>query len=136
TEQTARSLLWQAAGVWAIASVRVVVPVFHAHGDTRTPVVASAFNLVAFAGLGVTLGRVLDHVGIAIAISAAGALQLVVLLVLLRRKMTRLGLSEVAASALRIAAACAVMGVVAWAIARLGRWEDGADLVDYAVLAG
>lgn len=136
TAQTARSLLWQAAGVWAIASVRVVVPVFHAHGDTRTPVVASAVNLVAFAALGIGLSRVLDHVGIAIAISAAGALQLAMLLVLLRRKMGRLGLSEVAASALRIAAACAAMSGVAWGVARLGRWEDGADLADYAVLAG
>ncbi|UJR82728.1 murein biosynthesis integral membrane protein MurJ [Sandaracinus amylolyticus] len=136
TVQTARSLLWQAAGVWAIASVRVVVPVFHAHGDTRTPVIASVVNLVVFAGLGIALSRVLDHVGIAIAISAAGALQLVMLLAMLRRKMGRLGLSEVAKGTLRIALACAAMGATSWAIARLVRWDDGASVVDMLVLAG
>ncbi|AKF04669.1 murein biosynthesis integral membrane protein MurJ [Sandaracinus amylolyticus] len=136
TVQTARSLLWQAAGVWAIASVRVVVPVFHAHGDTRTPVIASVVNLVVFAGLGIALSRVLDHVGIAIAISAAGALQLVMLLALLRRKMGRLGLSEVATGTLRIVVACAAMGAASWGIARTVRWDDGASVVDMLVLAG
>ncbi|MDQ3036145.1 MAG: murein biosynthesis integral membrane protein MurJ, partial [Myxococcota bacterium] len=136
--QTARSLQWQAAGVWAIASVRVVVPVFHAHGDTRTPVLASVANLIAFAALGIALSLPLelDHVGIAIAISAAGVLQLAMLLALLRRKMGRLGLREVATSALRIGVACAAMGATAWAIARFGHWNDGADLIDYALLAG
>lgn len=133
---TTRALAWQAAGVWAIASVRVVVPVFHAHGDTRTPVIASLVNLIAFAALGVALSAPLAHVGIAVAISAAGALQLLVLLVLLRRKMGRLGMREVLASALRIALACAAMATAAWGIARLGRWDDGADARDYAVLAG
>lgn len=133
---TARSLAWQAAGVWAIASVRVVVPVFHAHGDTRTPVIASVVNLVAFAALGLALRGPMLHVGIAAAISAAGVLQLGMLLVLLRRKMGRLGLSEVATSALRIGVACAAMSAAAWGVAQLGRWDDGADLRDYAVLAG
>jgi putative peptidoglycan lipid II flippase len=133
--EAARSLAWQAAGVWAIASVRVVVPVFHAHGDTRTPVAASALNLGAFAALGIGLSRTLGHVGIAVAISAAGAVQLVVLVALLRRKLGRLGMSEVLASALRIAAASAAMAATAMAIASRGRWDDGADLQDILVLA-
>ncbi len=132
--ETSRSLAWQAAGVWAIASVRVVVPVFHAYGDTRTPVIASVVNLVIFAALGITLSQVVAHVGIAIAISMAGVVQLVVLLALLRRKITRIGLVELTKSALRIALACVLMSATAFTIARLGRWEDGASLMDVAVL--
>lgn len=132
--ETSRSLAWQAAGVWAIASVRVVVPVFHAHGDTRTPVIASIVNLGVFASLGIALSRTMSHVGIAIAISIAGAVQLSALIVLLRRKMGRLGLLEVVWSALRATIACALMSATAFAIARLGHWEDGASLFDDAVL--
>ncbi|MEM9071623.1 MAG: murein biosynthesis integral membrane protein MurJ, partial [Myxococcota bacterium] len=50
--QTARSLVWLAAGVWAVASIRTIVPMFHALGDTRTPVIASALNLVVFFSVG------------------------------------------------------------------------------------
>jgi putative peptidoglycan lipid II flippase len=132
--ETAHSLAWQAAGVWAIASVRVVVPVFHAYGDTRTPVIASVLNLIVFAGLGIALSQTMMHVGIAIAISMAGVVQLLVLIALLRRKIGRLGLSEIAFSAMRIAVACALMSITAFAIARLGGWEDGADFIDDAVL--
>jgi putative peptidoglycan lipid II flippase len=137
TLETAGSLAWQAAGVWAIASVRVVVPVFHAHRDTRTPVLASAVNLVVFGGVGIALSQgPMRHEGIALAISAAGAVQLAVLVALLRRKIGALGLGEVVASAARIALASSAMAGAAWSVARLGRWEDGVDLVDVAVLAG
>ena len=53
--ETTRSLVWQAAGIWAVASVRTIVPMFHAHNDTRTPVIASAPNLVAFMSLSLAL---------------------------------------------------------------------------------
>jgi putative peptidoglycan lipid II flippase len=133
--ETARSLAWQAAGVWAIASVRVVVPVFHAHGDTRTPVVASALNLATFAALAIGLRGALGHVAIALAMSGAGAVQLGVLLTLLRRHIGRLGLLELLASGGRTAAASAVMAATAMGIASLGHWDDGADARDVAVLA-
>ncbi len=44
--ETARSLAWQSAGIWSVAAVRTVVPMFHAYNDTRTPVICSAVNLV------------------------------------------------------------------------------------------
>lgn len=136
TVATARALAWQSIGVWAIASVRVVVPVFHAHNDTRTPVIASAANLIAFAALGIGLSRTpLGYQGIAIAISAAGAVQLVLLIALLRKKIGRLGLAEVLASALRIAIACAAMAGAGWSVVRLGTWGDGASAVELALLA-
>lgn len=138
TIETARALAWQSLGVWAIASVRVVVPVFHAHNDTRTPVIASAANLISFAALGVGLSRgtPLGHQGIAIAISLAGAVQLVILMTLLRRKIGALGLGEVLASAARILAACVAMSAAGWGVAQLGAFDDGADLLDVIVLAG
>lgn len=134
--ETARSLAWQGAGVWAIACVRVVVPMFYAHGDTKTPLVGSAANLVSFVALSLALRGAMSHAGIAVAISAAGVVQLGLLLLLLRRKLGRLGLGSVLASAARISAAAVVMGAIEIGIARFGAWERGGnDLVNALVLA-
>jgi putative peptidoglycan lipid II flippase len=125
--QTTRSLVWQAGGIWAVASVRTIVPMFHAHNDTRTPVIASAFNLVVFITLSLVLMGPMQHAGLAAATTAAAVTQLVALLWLLHRRSGDLGMTEVTASALRILAASAVMGGVVWLGAGLGRWDAGGN---------
>lgn len=132
--ETAASLRWQAAGVWAIASVRTVVPMFFAYQDTRSPVIASAANLVFFAAVSLLLMGPFEHVGIAMGLSAAGAAQLLVLLVLLRRRVGRLGLRAVVVGAARISVAAAAMGGALWGVARLGAWERGATWLNAGVL--
>jgi len=125
--ETTRSLVWQAAGIWAVASVRTIVPMFHAHNDTRTPVIASALNLVAFITLSLTLMGPMQHAGLAAATTAAAVTQLVALLWLLRRRSGDLGMAEVNASVLRILVASAAMGAVVWAGASLGQWQNGGN---------
>lgn len=135
--QTAASLRWQAVGVWAIASVRTVVPMFFAYNDTRSPVIASATNLLVFAAMAFGLTYVVQHVGIAMALSAAGIAQLAMLLWLLRRRVGRLGLRAVVDRALRTTVAAAVMGGVLFGLARFGRWERGGnDLANIGLLVG
>ncbi|MFT3921103.1 MAG: murein biosynthesis integral membrane protein MurJ [Myxococcales bacterium] len=112
--ETAHSLAWQAAGVWAVAAVRATVPMFAAHGDTRTPVKASAVNLVVFLSLSALLMGRLSHVALALANSAAALVQLVVLLWLLRRHTGPMGLAPVIASGLRVALASTTAGVALW----------------------
>jgi putative peptidoglycan lipid II flippase len=137
--ETTRSLVWQAAGIWAVASVRTIVPMFHAHNDTRTPVIASAFNLVAFIGLSVLLMGPMQHAGLALATTAAAVTQLFVLLWLLRKKTGHLGLVEVSGSLLRVVAASSAMGGVVWVGARTGDWAKGgndpANLLIFTVTA-
>jgi putative peptidoglycan lipid II flippase len=125
--QTTRSLVWQAGGIWAVASVRTIVPMFHAHNDTRTPVIASACNLVAFVTLSLLLMGPMQHAGLAAATTAAAIAQLVALLWLLRRRSGDLGMAEVTASAFRVLAASAVMGGVVWLGAGLGEWDAGGN---------
>ncbi|MCB9594354.1 MAG: murein biosynthesis integral membrane protein MurJ [Sandaracinaceae bacterium] len=124
---TAESLRWQAAGIWAIASVRAVLPMFLAYHDTRSPVIASAANLAIFAPAAWFLMQAYDHVGVAMALSAAGIAQLVTLLALLRRKVGRLGLTAVTRSAARSGLAAAAMAGAAWGVTRLGSWERGGN---------
>lgn len=108
--ETVRALRWQAAGIWAVASVRTVVPLFHAYNDTRSPVVGSAVNLVVFCGASLALMPTLQHEGIALAISLAAMFQLVTLLVLLARRVGPLGLGQVWGSVGRVLIASLVMG--------------------------
>ena len=125
--ETGRSLAWQAAGVWAVASVRTVIPMFHAYNDTRSPVVCSAVNLAVFVAVAVALMGPWNHVGIAAAFSAAAVAQLAALLYLLRKRVGRIGLREVIASGARMGVAAALMGAVVWGIASLGSWEEGGN---------
>lgn len=126
-QETTRSFVWQAAGIWAVASVRTIIPMFHAHNDTRTPVVASGLNLVTFVALGLGLMGPMQHAGLAAATTAAAVVQFVALLWLLRRRTGYLGMAEINASVFRIAAASAVMGGVVWIGASFGRWELGGN---------
>ena len=126
--ETGRSLFWLAAGIWAVASVRGTVPMFHAYNDTRTPVVASAVNLLVFGLVAGTLMHPMQHAGLALAISAAATAQLIALLLLLRQKAGCLDLASLGKSVLRIVAASVVMGVVVGAMAQLGDWPRGGNL--------
>jgi putative peptidoglycan lipid II flippase len=135
--ETARSFVWQAAGIWAVASVRTIIPMFHAHNDTRTPVVASGLNLITFLTLSLILMGPMQHAGLAAATTAAAVTQLAALLFLLRRRTGHLGMNEIKASVARILVASAMMGAVVWAGAGLGRWElGGNDLRNLVVFAG
>jgi putative peptidoglycan lipid II flippase len=126
-EETARSFVWQAGGIWAVASVRTVIPMFYAHNDTRTPVVASAFNLVTFVALGLSLMGPMQHAGLAAATTAAAIAQLFALLWLLRRRTGSLGMTEINGSLARILVASSIMGAVVSTMAGLGRWELGGN---------
>lgn len=121
-QETAYALVFLAAGIWAIAAVRTVVPMFHAHNDTRTQVVASLMNLVVFASVSWLLMDTMRHAGLTLATSLAGVAQLVVLLVLLRRRTGPLGLGSVVGASLRMGVASAVMGGVLFGLTAWRPW--------------
>ncbi len=126
-DETVRSFVWQAAGIWAVASVRTIIPMFHAHNDTRTPVVASGLNLITFVVLSLSLMGPMQHAGLALATTAAAIAQLGALLWLLRRRTGPLGMAEINGSLVRILVASALMGAVIWVGASFGRWELGGN---------
>lgn len=132
--ETARSLAWQGAGVFAIAAARVAIPMFHARGDTRTPVAASLANLVVFVALAYFLRASMGHAGVALAISAAGLAQLVVLVAALRRSVGPLGGAAILGASVRLFVASLVSGAVAYAVTCLDPFTHG-DLEAIGVLA-
>jgi putative peptidoglycan lipid II flippase len=139
--ETARALVILAAFIWAVASVRTIVPMFHALGDTRSPVKASAVNLLVFFSVALATMGPMEHAGLALAIGLAATLQLLTLMLMLRRKVGPLGLRAVATSATRSTVAAAAMAVPVFLITRLGHWSEGGTarntgLYIGAVLAG
>jgi putative peptidoglycan lipid II flippase len=118
TAATAAVLAALSAGLFFFALVRVVVPAFYALRDTRLPVVAALADLVVFLALcQLWVGR-LGLPGIGLASSSAAAVNLLILLAVLRRREGRLHGRAIAASIARILVASAAMGVVVWSANR------------------
>lgn len=141
TGATAGALAALAAGLLFFAAVRVVVPAFYALKDTRLPVVAALADCAAFVLLCVALTRPLGLPGIGLAASAGAAVNLTVLLLVLRWREGRLHGREILVSLARVAAAAAVMGIALEGARRTLDLEDarglpGAFLVVAVILAG
>ena len=117
--ETARALLWQGGAIWTVAAVRQTVPALYALGDTRTPVVVSAFDLVAFIALAVGLRGPMGHVGISVAVAGSSAVQMVLLLVGLRWRLGTIEGGALARSAARTVGASILAAVAGWGAARL-----------------
>jgi len=134
--ETARALVFLASFTWAVASVRTIVPMFHALGDTRSPVKASAVNLLVFFPVALGTMGPMEHAGLALAIGLAASFQLLTLVVMLRRRVGPLGLRSVAISSLRSTAASATMSVPVFLITRLGDWSEGATAANTGLYLG
>jgi putative peptidoglycan lipid II flippase len=123
TEMTSQALLYYSLGLAAFAGVRIVAPVFYSLQDTRTPVKVAFLSLIANAGLGVLLMSPLRHGGLALATSLAAGLNFGLLAILLRRKIGPLGAGRILRSSGKHLGASLLMGVVAYEICSVGRWE-------------
>jgi len=85
---TARALLYYSVGLWAFAGLRVFVSAFYSLQDTKTPVkvavIAMGLNLIFSL---ILMRTPLEHGGLALALSLASTMQMVILILLLRRRI-------------------------------------------------
>jgi putative peptidoglycan lipid II flippase len=91
TEMTSFALTFHAVGLFAIAATRVFQQVFYAYKDMKTPTLAAFVVLIANVILCLLLSVPLSHGGIALAGSIAAAINGLLLLFYLRRKIGSLG---------------------------------------------
>jgi putative peptidoglycan lipid II flippase len=117
--ETARALIWQGGAIWTVAAVRQTVPAFYALGDTKTPVIVSALDLGALVVLALALRGPMGHAGVSAAVAGSSAVQMVLLLVGLRRRMGTLHAGTLARSAARTLAASVLAAVAGWGAATL-----------------
>src|SRR5579875_2422095 len=119
TAATAAALMAYAAGLPAFVLVKVLAPAFFARQDTATPVRVAVAAVLVNLSLTLVLMRVLAHVGIALATTAAGWVNALTLLVLLIRRRhfgfdrrARRNLPRMAAAAAGMGAAVALLRIV------------------------
>ncbi len=135
TAGTAAAVLGYTVGLWAFAGVRVVVPAFYARQDTRTPVIAAALSVLANVALSLALMGPLAHAGLALATAAGSALNFVLLLAVLRRRLGPFGGRRVARSAGLALLASLPIAAIGWGVSGLDIWQQpGRWLVKTALI--
>ena len=118
-QQTARALAWQGGAIFTVSAVRQLVPAFHSLGDTRTPVIVSGLDLIAFVVLALWLRGPYGHVGVSMAIAGSSAVQMVLLFIGLKMRLGTIRGREIGSSTARVAFASLVAAVAGWGAARI-----------------
>jgi putative peptidoglycan lipid II flippase len=113
THQTAVALVFYSVGLAGYSLTKILAPAFYALDDARTPMVVSVASVVVNLGAAMALVRWagMGHAGLALSVSLVALFSAAALFEMLRRRIGGLGGRRLAGSAVRIAAAAAVMGV-------------------------
>lgn len=156
---SARALVFLALGLWAVSATRVLVPLFHAMQDTRTPVRVAfcTFVLNLFLSL-VLMGRVdaaeganpfvlavaalsqgigalsLSYAGLALANSLSATFQFAALMWLATRRLRGFAWGEYLSSLWRNLTAAAVMAGPLFLVAGRVQWSPDAGTLPAQVL--
>lgn len=109
TVLVAQVLVAYALGLASHSVLEIVVRAFHANKDTWTPVWVGALAMLLNVGLNYALISI-GAPGLALANTIATTLEVMVLLIFLRRLLNGLSLSRLTADVARMAVACAGMG--------------------------
>ncbi len=124
-QNTSLALLHYSYGLVAFAAVRVVVPFFYAHSDSKIPMRASLTAVVVNIALYYPFVKMLNFAGLAAATSFAGLANLAVLLYYLPKKGINCGFGKLFLSVFRIT----IASFLAFYIAKLNpfRLYDGSQ---------
>ena len=137
TRLTAQALIAYAVGLWSYSAVFVVVRAFYALQNTKTPVKIAIISLAGNILCAVLLMGPMQHVGLALASSIGSIINLVLLVILLRKRLGRLDGRRVAASVIKNSVWAVVMGVVVYLTAYCtGSGADGSNLMLAARVIG
>lgn len=139
TRITARALVCYAPGLVVFSLIKVFVPLFYAHGDTRTPVKVGALAVLLNLMLNLLFILVLPegwkHAGLALGTVASVLAQTLVLAAISRKRFAAIEGRPLRISLLRQALACLPMLAVALGILRAFPDLHRLILVPGAILA-
>jgi putative peptidoglycan lipid II flippase len=117
TIMTAQALLYYSLGLWAFAGLRVFVSAFYSLQDTKTPVKVAVVAMIINIVFSLALMGPLKHGGLALALSLASALQLFMLIFLLRKRLGGIEGRVVMSSIVRSFISSIVMGICIYFLA-------------------
>lgn len=113
---TAGALLYYGMGLWAFSAVRVVLNVFYALKETRTPVRMAVLSIAVNLLFSLVLMGPMGSNGLALALTLSSACNLMLLTAALRRRLGRLGWRGIAGSVAKSSVCAAGMGVCVWGL--------------------
>jgi putative peptidoglycan lipid II flippase len=113
SRETAKALAAQGCGIWMVATVRQLVAVYYAHGDTRAPVRVAAIDLCVFIGLALILRGPFGHVGVSMAVTGSSFVQMVLLALGLRKRLPTLDYRPIVVSTGKTLFAAIIAGILA-----------------------
>jgi len=122
---TADALLFYALGLWAFAGIRIVVPVFYAMQDTKTPVKIGVFAMLLNVALNLALMSPMQHRGLALATSLAAIFNFLSLLVVLKQRIHWSDGTRIIRSHLKVMLSSLVMLLPAYWISEQVQWHEG-----------
>ncbi|MCD4651839.1 MAG: murein biosynthesis integral membrane protein MurJ [Candidatus Cloacimonetes bacterium] len=108
-EMTRTALVYYALGLVFISLHRVIVTVFYANKDTKTPVKVSVFIVSLNIVLNLLLMRLMQHAGLALATSICSCAQVVIFVVLIRRMIPGVSLPGIGNTVLKSVTVAAVL---------------------------
>jgi putative peptidoglycan lipid II flippase len=119
------SLIYASLGIVFVSILRILVPAFYSMKDTKTPVYSSAVSFLINASLGYVLMHTsLKHAGLTLAGSIAAAVQVVILLSVLNKRVGRIDFGKIFVSFMKYITAAALMAAAVYKIAGLTDWEQ------------
>ena len=136
-QQTIPTLQAFALGIPAVASIRLLVSVFYAFKDTKTPVLIAAFSLLVTGSLGWWWSLSLEVVGLALGLSVGTWFQCLLLILFLSRRK-EMSLAWLSWNNLwKYLLASCLMGGFAWQVSQFGNWEKGSfSLENWGIFLG
>jgi putative peptidoglycan lipid II flippase len=114
TALVAAALGAYALGLIGHSGVEILARAFYALHDTKTPVVLGIFSLAVNLIVSLSLINVLGVTGLALANTTAALLEMVLLIVMIRKRLGGLDDRRLALSAVKTTVASIVMGVAVW----------------------
>jgi putative peptidoglycan lipid II flippase len=137
TAATADALMCYAVGLTGYSIVKVATPTFYALGDSRTPVVLSVMTVLANAALNIGFVQSFGYRGLALGTSLTAILNAVVLMLILRTRLSGIEGGRLSSVLARQAAASVAMAAAAWIVDRqLATALPGHDLLSQLVRVG
>ena len=137
TAQTYPALMAFAAGLPAFILVKILAPSFYAHQDTKTPFKIATLCVVINLAFNLLLMGPFQHVGMAMATSIAGWVNVILMTWVLRKREWMKISRELIIESGKILASCVVMAVVLYLLKEpTHHYLTGKTLVKFSALVG
>jgi len=123
TQWVALSVVFYASAIWAFSLQQVLNRAYYALHDTVTPLTLAVITIAVNTALEIPLSFTrLGEAGIAAGTLASFAIQAIVMLIILDRKVGGLGLGSIARNTVKMLAACAAMGAACVGVQQLAQY--------------